>query len=286
MTEIVGAAAADSLATDSNGVISRLLGPTADVMGEQLRARYVRWTNARKVVDRAAERVDLTQDGGISHRVVEKVLNEAQAADNVFLSEYLSGVLASARSKAASDDSAVPWTALVGRLSSDDLALHWSLYRGVQESRVKSDEEFWDHLGEQRLVEANSLLLALGWDLLQESVQRATECFYSLQREGLIEDLSHGAGKYLRNDVSYTRGAVLDESKFYWTFRPTERGVSLLIRALGFSGKWMGEFFQDQVSRAVRETPDLPGSPTVRMVSQARSSDDDTSPPEPATESV
>ncbi|PPF46959.1 hypothetical protein C5B85_01380 [Pseudoclavibacter sp. AY1F1] len=85
-----------------------------------------------------------------------------------------------------------------------------------------------------------------------------TNAAYGLQREGLIDRLSHGRGDYLRDEVKYTRGRELDENLGYVTFRLTGEGLSLLLQAVGCGQIWVGDVFGEKASLAVDQTRGLP----------------------------
>lgn len=259
MAEIVGAAVGESVSRDAEGVLTKLLGPTAEVMGDQIKGWYVRRFNVGRVVDRASSRANTDDEGAIPPRVVDEVLSKAQWAENEFLAEYLSGVLASGRTSDGEDDSSIPWSSLVGRMSSDQLALHWVVYSGFQ--GVIEDVEsvdFWAHARSQLAVDVVHLLSVLGWPIGQGGINRLYEAAYALQREGLLTQISHGQGKYLRDEVTWTRGRDFLEGMPYITFAPTQHGVGLFLRAIGFAHEWFDEIFSGKARMAVKETPNLP----------------------------
>lgn len=267
MTEPIAGAALSAVGNDAQGVLTRLLGPTADVMGSQLVGWY-RSKNVERVIRRAENKAKTKRNGSIPPRVAQEVFEKAQWAENEFVAEYLSGVLASSRTRDGENDSGVAWTALVGRLSSDQLALHWIIYTSVQKkSRESEYETVWNLAKEQIVVELRFLLHALAWSPLDpQNATRLYEAAYGLLREGLIENLSHGEGSYLQNKVTYTRGRKYDANRAYVTFRLTADGMGLLMQSLGLSGQWFGVFLEDEVSDLIDRSDELPSAEKASFV--------------------
>jgi hypothetical protein len=259
MTEPIAGAALSTVGNDAQGVLTRLLGPTADVMGSQL-ASWYKSKNVERVVRQAEKKAKTERDGSIPPRVAQEVFEKAQWSENEFVAEYLSGVLASSRTLDGQNDSGVAWTALVGRLSSDQLALHWVIYTSAQKrSRESEYETVWILTREQIIIELEFLLQALAWSPSNpHNITRLYEAAYGLLREGLVEALSHGRGSYLQDEVTYTRGKRYDANRDYVTFRLTVDGIGLLIQSLGLSGQWFGAYLEEEVSDLIDRSDELP----------------------------
>lgn len=258
-------------------VVDKLLGPTAEVMGKELEAWYTARRNLQKVARRASERTNLEDGGGVPPRVVAEVFEKAQWADDEFVAEYLSGVLASARTTDGANDSGVSWTALVGRMSADQIALHWVLYAAFQASmRDASATEFWPATLQQVVVDYGTLWTSLGWELNESILIRTMDAAYGLRREGLLADLTHGDGAYLQDEVTWTRGHAFDRNAAYLTFKVTGDGVGLLLHSVGEGKRWLAEISSQEVSQAVDQTEMLPkvqASSFVKDLPSPRNSD-------------
>lgn len=275
MTEPIVVAALSTAGKVTQGVLTRLFGPTAEIMGEQLASWYKR-KNVENVIRQAETKANTDRDGSIPPRVAQEVFEKAQWAEDEFVAEYLSGVLASARTADGQSDSGVAWTALVGRLSSDQLALHWLLYTSAQRrSRNSRYEGIWSFFKEQVVIELTSLFQALEWPFTDgHSIIRLYEATYGLRREGLIADLSHGSGHYLENEVVYTRGRKFEGNRLYVTLKLTADGTALLLQALGQSRLWIDAFLGPEVAELVDRSGRLPHAPTAALVSDFASAED------------
>ena len=126
------------------GVARRLFGASLDEIGESLR-RVTAWKlrNVGRVVD-AAERKSINQapDSAPPLRASLAILEQATVAEDAIMADYLGGVLAAARAQGS--DEAVVWTALIGRMSSAELRLHYVLYAALREIVVGLDLNLGD----------------------------------------------------------------------------------------------------------------------------------------------
>lgn len=267
MIDPVTNSALDAAMNDSQGVLTRLFGPTADIMGAQMAQAYQKKL-VRRVISKAEKKSQTDSNGSIPPRVAKEVFDKAQWAEDEFVAEYLSGVLASSRSADGKNDSGVSWTALVGRLSSDQLALHWIIYSATQQrSRSEEFEDIWTLLRQQEIWEVHDIFSALGWELTENTlVGRLYEAMYGLQREGLVTDLSHGLGDYLTEDVSWTAGHQFSKELTYVTFKLTNDGVGLFLQSLGSGKTWYTAFFSEETSISIDNEPDLPHSRGARFL--------------------
>lgn len=166
------------------GVLARLLGPTADVMGSQLVEWYKR-TNVERVARKADAKAHTAPGGSIPPRVAAEVFDKAQWANDEFVAEYLSGVLASARTADGSDDSAVSWTALVSRMSSTQLRLHYILYSTARHHLLGRQIELTNDL-EQLPIYIPLLPVLVALDMGPRGGDAFNEAITTLVREGLI----------------------------------------------------------------------------------------------------
>lgn len=99
-----------------------LMTPSAaarEVWHATLKERFTR-------VERAADVKNDGQPLTINHRVAFKALTEASITDDEVVADYLGGVLAASE---PNDDAGAAIVALIGRLSSQQLRLHYLIYR-------------------------------------------------------------------------------------------------------------------------------------------------------------
>ncbi|MFT7712306.1 hypothetical protein ACMT9Y_15205 [Clavibacter tessellarius] len=186
--------ASDEGTKTAGNLVSRLLGPSADILGanwaDQLRERNMQRL-LNKTEKRAKKKEDSGKDPGIANpRVASQVFESAQYADGEVVAEYLSGVLASSRSATGEGDAGVAWSAIVSRLSSDQLAMHYVIYGSARPLVISQ--------GYERVNDMHSLEVIFPmtdmWNSLgmvsptgMPQMARFSDALDGLMREGLLE---------------------------------------------------------------------------------------------------
>lgn len=238
MTDPVTAAAAAGLtkavipgtqaAKLGTSLFKDMLEPPAKAMGRHLEARVDRWSEseqAKHVAKLAAAKSVAHASDSIPPRVFGAVMDAAEYSDDVFVAEYLSGVLASSMTPGGTDDRGVIWSALIGRLSSDALKLHYVIYSVVRQNMLGMDVDLVASWCRRHIViPYTSLLPALRFDS-EEAIPRALDAAYALQREGLIGSLTHGGHEFLTGQPY--GGYVLPTVGDMLILTPTIQGIQL-----------------------------------------------------------
>lgn len=176
----------------------KMLGPTAEYIGGGVQD----WTerrvqNVQRVLGKAQRKLlpgEVDEPGGVPPRVLKGVLEEAQFADDELVAEYLGGVLASSRSENGRDDRAATYSALIGRLSTYQLRLHYALYESarralagepiklsISHERERDTKVFWP-------FDAIAASMAFSTKELQESPEIIKHSLHGFRREELIAD--------------------------------------------------------------------------------------------------
>lgn len=112
-------------------IVTKILGPTADYVGGQIKGLVEKANiNLGAVFGNAAKKLGSTinEDGAVSPRVLRHIWEEGQFCEDVIAVEYFGGLLASARSPDGRDDRAVNLIATTRALSVFDLRLHFLIY--------------------------------------------------------------------------------------------------------------------------------------------------------------
>ncbi len=223
----------------SKDLVVKMLGPTADYIGAGIRD----WTerrvhNVQRVFANANRMLlpgEIDRPGAIPPRVLKAVLDEAQFADDELTAEYLGGVLASSRTEIGRDDRAATYSALISRLSTYQLRLHYALYESarqaltgrnislaISDERAREARLFWD-------LDAARDAMAFSDEEHLQYPEIFRHCLQGFVRESLISDVyALGGPELLRRHVgnlafpSYGLVAAL-----------TPLGVSLFVIAHG-----------------------------------------------------
>jgi hypothetical protein len=190
----VGMRAADSAAEGTGGLLSRLLGPSADVLGQDW-AERLRHNNMARLLRKTEKLAEDKADPGWSQpRVANAVFKAAQYANDEIVTDYLSGVLASSRSPDGGTDDALPWSSLVSRLSALQLRIHYVFYLNLRQI-VKANEKhqrLFDFDSREVLLPISEFFAAVGLDAGGTDFQRFADAMQALSQENLINDYAFG----------------------------------------------------------------------------------------------
>jgi hypothetical protein len=218
----------------SREVLAKLLGPTADYLGEGARdlvqkgaenISHILWVSYEKVGRK------LERPGQVNARVFKNVWDEGRFVEDVFSAEYFGGLLASARTDDGQDDSAVPLVAVVKSLSSFQIRLHFVIYALLAKypfaEKVAESPDFWQGL--QLFIPADELFEAMELNGVEGQSQ------IRLALTGLIDERVINGTYALRNG-DFRSGSSDDLNEDGLLVSPNERGASLFLRALGLRG--------------------------------------------------
>ena len=107
--------------------VRRVLGPTADLIGEDLAKLYAKGRD--RLMRAATRKVPDLDDGKCANlRVARDVLWHGAFAESDICSEYYGGLLAASRSADGEDDTAIPFVNAIKSMSSLQIRTHYDIY--------------------------------------------------------------------------------------------------------------------------------------------------------------
>jgi hypothetical protein len=245
-------------ATVSKDTISRILGPTADYIGDGVKT----WTekgvaNVQRVFAKAEERLagEIDRPGRVPPRVLKIILEEGQFANDELSAAYLGGVLASSRTEAGRDDRAVSMGHLVASLSTYALRTHYLLYRAVHRSEVGANPQRWRMVEEtgglRRFLALTAYNQAMAFDGAElENLQGiVADTMLTLGRHRLVGEWLRGPPDFLSGHFGgrvFAGGGGIVAA-------PTQPGVLLFCAAHGVRTDPYVAFTTDQLDAALAE---------------------------------
>ncbi len=125
--------------------VQKILGPTADYLGEELKAfTQRRINNVRKIFSNSKKKLGsrLDSPGQVPPRVLKAVINEGSYSEDPVILEYFGGVLASSRTEIGRDDRGARIIKILDNLSAYQIRTHYLLYSTIAHLFSNSGKEF------------------------------------------------------------------------------------------------------------------------------------------------
>jgi len=120
----------------SSPLMVRVLGPTADYLGDGIRDfAEKRVKNIKNIFNKAEEKLKdkSNTNGSVPPRVLKHIIDDGSYVDNELAAEYFSGVLASSKSTISRDDRAITLLRTLNSMSTYEIRIHYILYRTYRE---------------------------------------------------------------------------------------------------------------------------------------------------------
>lgn len=234
-----------------SAIVLKILGPTADYVGDNLQQwTETRTQNLRRVFSKAEQKLGperLEEPGQVPPRVLKGVLEEGQFCADELAAEYLGGVLASSRSDVERDDRGAALVALVSRLSSYQLRTHYIIYACAQQLLAGGNLEFGDGAARREMsffLPKSTWVPAMEFSPAEraDSLAIVDHILTGLARENLLHPTMIGTG---HRSIEEGTNKKIPEPGLLVTL--TLPGVELFTAAHGLSGR-SGELFQGDSS--------------------------------------
>jgi hypothetical protein len=199
-------------AIGSKELVVKLLGPTADYVGEGLKTfTERRVANVQHIFRIALRRLGsrINNTGSIPPRVLKGILDEGSFCDDPLAAEYFGVVLASSRGETPNDDRGVTFLPVVSSLSAYQIRSHYVFYmlfkRLFEGTRINTS---YPSLGGPTVhfyMPYNGYSRAIGLAVNDDASAIAAHCLHGLDRHSLIQGYSYGDAMLLHQ---YSRGFV------------------------------------------------------------------------------
>lgn len=177
----------------SKDLLSKVLGPTAEYLGEGLRDFSKRRTeNIKSIFDRAVRHLGskLNEPGVVSPRILSRVINDGQYCEDSLVAEYYGGLLASSRGEDANDDRLLPFIEVVRSLSLYEIRTHYVFCHTLK--NLYNGEKLSVRLLAERhklrvYIPSHSWINAIGIESHPNPYKILSEVFYGLGRRRIID---------------------------------------------------------------------------------------------------
>ena len=225
--------AAFGVAAGSAKVIEKILGPTSDYIGDNVRGwAERRIANVNNIFQKAEEKLGdkIEEEGTVPPKVLKEIFDEGSFCDDELGQEYFAGVLASSRTSVSRDDRGAAYAALTGRLTTYQIRGHYVLYRLFKQVYDGFPANFLtpNHINQVRIfVPYFSLLNAFDFSPGEKIDAIITHVFFGLDREKLIGD------GFMYGNEEYMKGSFPEANGPGFLIRPVVPGVELFLWAHG-----------------------------------------------------
>lgn len=118
-------------AVGSAKLLEKILGPTADYLGGEIRSYAEKGTrNLGRIFSHAVTTLGgkIEEPGQVPPKVLKEILQEGYFCEDELSAQYFGGVLASSRSGVTRDDRGASFVGLIGRLSAYQIRTHFIFY--------------------------------------------------------------------------------------------------------------------------------------------------------------
>lgn len=235
-------------AIGSAKILEKILGPTADYLGYQLKE----WTekkvkNTAAIFKNAEKKLGekINQDGSVPPKVLKGILNEGAWSEEELQIEYFGGVLASSRSGVKRDDRGAYFVSLISRLSTYQLRTHYILYQSLkkafdgQEMNIGESE---DRAKMELFIPYSTYVNSMEFSIeeLDSFINLMTHSVWGLNKEDLIDNFRYGPEDYIQNQFKdANEGGII--------LQPTSLGIELFMWAYGFGRLNNNDFFKPSI---------------------------------------
>lgn len=218
--------------------ISKLLGPTADYLGEGL----LNFTKKRvetigKIFQRAESRLGdkINHTGSVPPKVLKAVLDDGSYSSDDLTIEYLGGILASSRTEMGRDDRGARMAKIVDSLSTYQLRTHYLIYSTIKHifsgSGLSLNME--DRPKMQIFIPLSAYYSAMDFSEKESSQISSllSHIFFGLHADNLIE------GHFQYGDAESMKKVFPNAGESGILCQPSALGVELFLWAFGYSDR-------------------------------------------------
>lgn len=222
--------------------VTKLLGPTADYLGGELKGLVEKsQQNIGAIFKKAEEKAGpkLEGPGVVNPRVLKHVVDEGRFSEDELFAEYFGGVLASARTDDGKDDRGVYYSNIIQSMSVYQLRMHYFLYILI-----------WN-LAKGKTIDVNNYFGRLSMDLIVP-IQVYEQTFNASPSDAEMSIISHAMAGLTRLDLiedtwkfadrEFLKSERLEVSDRSFFVTPSIPGLELFLWAHGKGELGLPEF--------------------------------------------
>ena len=256
-------------ATASKDLLIKLLGPTADYLGEGTKSNIQKsYDNIYKIINHSIKLLGpkIETKGEVSPRILKHIINEGAYCEDELASEYFGGVLASSRTNESKDDRGLSYLAVVSNMSTYQIKTHYIFY-SIIEKLFKSQ-----NLSCSINADCEKMEVFLPYNVYSESMglnegdsHLLSHCMAGLSRLNLITKYAYGSKEHISKYYPEANSEGI-------LFTPSHFGAELYLWVHGYSNILVNNFFDKEIQFVKSELLSLPdGAIPIKINSDIKS---------------
>ncbi len=230
--------------------LSKLLGPTADYLGGELKAfTQKRIENVGKIFKHAENKLEdrINNYGTVSPKTLRIIINEGSYASDELALEYLGGILACSRTDIGRDDRGARIAKQIDNLSCYQLRSHYLIYSTISKICDINNESLNNSTGRRKcqiLIPFNEYVDAMELSESEwENPQLLSHIFHGLSSDGFItESWGFGNIEYLQKYIFNPQLNFADDF-IGIVCEPTISGAELFLWGFGQANSHLNDIF-------------------------------------------
>lgn len=230
----------------NSDMMKKVLGPTADYVGEEIKLlAEKRINNVKRIFSSAEKRLGdkINDNGKVPPKVLKEIINEGSFNEDELSAEYFGGLLASSRSEITRDDRAAYYISLITNLSTYQIRTHYIFYSVLKE--LFNDTKL--NIGVERerkqmiiYIPIDQYALSMNFENSENQNTIVAHSMVGLIRGGLLDRFyAIGSSSVLQEYSNKIEKAGV-------IFQPSTVGVELFLWAHGRSDLSVQQFFEQK----------------------------------------
>ncbi len=223
--------------------LNKILGPTADYLGESLRDfAEKRAHNVGRIFGNAEQKLGqkIEQPGQVSPKVLRTIIDEGSYADDEIAVEYFGGILASSRTEQGRDDRGARIGKILDSLSVYQIRTHYIVYTLIRKIFKDSGYRFNqdDRARMELFIPWDSYISAM--EFSQSEIDQLTSIvshsFFGLSTDNLIEAFQYGLEKHIKKYYTEAKGggilvcpSAFGAELYLWGYGQGDKDLSFML---------------------------------------------------------
>ena len=247
--------------------VAKLLGPTADYLGEGLRdLTQRRFESISKMFSIASKKLGskIEAPGQVPPRILKTVMNDASYFEDPLALEYFGGVLASSRTEDGRDDRGARLMKIVDNLSTYQIRTHYLLYSTISSLFSNSGKQFGTQKDRGKLrafLPTSGYVTSMNFSQEEwDNPQIMHHIWHGLYSDGLIE------GEWLFGSRELIKRKFTNALEDGIICQPSSMGAELFLWAFGYGASPLEHMLSRQIDTAVNDFPKVvPGAVATKV---------------------